>query len=354
MTALPTGTVTLLFTDIEGSTRLWERDPDAMALALARHDTILRSAFESAGGYVFKTVGDAFCASFAAARNAVGAAAEAQRTLHAEPWPDNAAIRVRMALHTGECEERDGDYFGPAVNRVARLVDSAYGDQVVVSRPTAELVRDRLPAGVQLINLGMHFLKDLDRPEEVFQMVVDGVPAAFPPLRSTSELLVSTPVAERSAQAKESRARSKLKRYSIIASGSALLIAAVTFFIVAKLDQPTSYKIQYFDEFFGTTCAKVPTNYSYFHSNLPVRVFGPNGQQVAAGTFEPGIDAMGKARSGTRVHVCDYFAPISGIPKGLTNYVFAQDGNSSANGVSFSQKYVAGNYVFLDPGFSQF
>jgi class 3 adenylate cyclase len=107
MTALPTGTVTLLFTDIEGSTRLWERDPDAMALALARHDTILRSAFESAGGYVFKTVGDAFCASFAAARNAVGAAAEAQRTLHAEPWPDNAAIRVRMALHTGECEERD-------------------------------------------------------------------------------------------------------------------------------------------------------------------------------------------------------------------------------------------------------
>lgn len=190
MSALPTGTVTLLFTDIEGSTRLWEQQPDAMTAALERHDELLRSTIESAGGYVFKTVGDAFCAAFAAAREAVGAAAAAQRALQDETWPEPVKLRVRMALHTGESDERDGDYFGPAVNRTARLEAIGHGGQVLVSRSTADLVRDRLTPGVQLINLGSHLLKDLDRPEEVFQLVVDGVPAAFPPLRSTSELEV--------------------------------------------------------------------------------------------------------------------------------------------------------------------
>ncbi len=188
MSSLPTGTVTLLFTDIEGSTRLWEQEPAAMAAALERHDDLLRSTIESWGGYVFKTVGDAFCAAFAAARDAVAAAGATQRALHTEAWPDRAQLRVRMALHTGECEERDGDYFGPAVNRTARLESIGHGGQVLVSRATAELVRDRLPADAQLINLGSHLLKDLDRPEEVFQLVVDGVPAAFPPLRSNSDI----------------------------------------------------------------------------------------------------------------------------------------------------------------------
>jgi len=184
MPGLPTGTVTILFTDIEGSTRLWEQHPDEMAAALARHETLLRFAIESAGGYVFKTVGDAFCATFAAARDAVGAAGSAQRSLHVETWPEKAALKVRMALHTGECEERDGDYFGPAVNRVARLEATAHGGQVVVSRSTAEVLGDRLPSGMQLVNLGSHELKDLDRPEEVFQLVIEGVPASFPPLRT--------------------------------------------------------------------------------------------------------------------------------------------------------------------------
>ena len=108
MSVLPTGTVTLLFTDIEGSTRLWEQHPDAMTSALERHDELLRSAIESAGGCVFKTVGDAFCAAFAAAKDAVAASAAAQRVLHTETWPEPVKLRVRMALHTGECEERDG------------------------------------------------------------------------------------------------------------------------------------------------------------------------------------------------------------------------------------------------------
>lgn len=192
MSAPPTGTVTLLFTDIEGSTRLWDRQPDAMTSALGRHDELLRSTIEAAGGYVFKTVGDAFCAAFATAREAVAAAAAAQSALHQENWPDPVSVRVRMALHTGECEERDGDYFGPAVNRTARLESLGHGGQVLLSRATADLIRDWLPTGTQLVNLGSHDLRDLDRPEEVFQLVIEGVPAAFPPLRSTSD--VATPL----------------------------------------------------------------------------------------------------------------------------------------------------------------
>lgn len=184
MSQLPTGTLTLLFTDIEGSTRLWEQSPDAMANALRRHEELVRSAIEEAGGYVFKTVGDAFCAAFASAKAAVQAAGVAQQALGVEPWADEVVLRVRMALHTGECEERGGDYFGPALNRAARLEAVAHGGQIVLSRATADIVRDRLPAGYVLRDLGTHYLKDLGRPEEVFQLELDGLLANFPPLRS--------------------------------------------------------------------------------------------------------------------------------------------------------------------------
>jgi class 3 adenylate cyclase len=126
-TQLPSGTITLLFTDIQGSTRLWEAEPDQMAAALRRHDEILRAAIEGTGGYVFKTVGDAFCAAFATAPAAAEAVVAAQRELDAEAWPTSRPIRVRMGLHTGVCEERDGDYFGPVVNRAARLEAVAHG-----------------------------------------------------------------------------------------------------------------------------------------------------------------------------------------------------------------------------------
>ncbi|HTT86874.1 MAG TPA: adenylate/guanylate cyclase domain-containing protein [Acidimicrobiales bacterium] len=118
----PSGTVTLLFTDVGGSTALWESHHAQMQQALARHDDLVRSAIEGSGGYVFKTVGDAFCATFADAEAGVGAAIEAQKALAAEVWPEQVSLRVRMALHTGGCQERGGDHFGPAVNRAARLV----------------------------------------------------------------------------------------------------------------------------------------------------------------------------------------------------------------------------------------
>ena len=131
MADLPTVTRSFLFTDIEGSTRRWEAFPAAMRAALARHDGLLRAAIEDHGGTVFKTVGDAFCAVFANAADALVAAVAAQRALAAEPWPDEiGGLRVRMALHADTADERDGDYFGPALNRVARLLAAGHGGQV--------------------------------------------------------------------------------------------------------------------------------------------------------------------------------------------------------------------------------
>src|SRR5262245_56477231 len=125
MLNVPSGTVTFLFTDIEGSTKLWERFPDSMKFVVARHDVLLRTAIEKHNGYVFKTVGDAFCSAFSAAPNAVEAALDAQRALQSEPWDAKiGSLRVRIGLHTGLTEERDGDYFGPVVNRVARLMSA--------------------------------------------------------------------------------------------------------------------------------------------------------------------------------------------------------------------------------------
>lgn len=193
---VPSGTVTLLFTDIEGSTRLWEARPVEMGVALARHDMMLREAIQAAGGVVFKTVGDAFCAAFTDAAQAVTAAVTAQRAVGEERWPEGTPIRVRMALHSGVCEERDSDYFGPPVNRVARLEATAHGGQIVLSALAAELVRDRLPEDLSLLDLGHHRLKDLGRPEHVFQISAVGLRPEFPPLRSLSNPELATNLPE--------------------------------------------------------------------------------------------------------------------------------------------------------------
>jgi predicted ATPase/class 3 adenylate cyclase len=182
--AIPSGTITLLFTDVEGSTRLWEAEPQPMAQALRRHDEMLRAAIGQAGGFVFKTVGDAFCAAFATPQAALGAVLAAQRALAAERWPTSRPIRVRMSLHTGVCEERDNDYFGPVVNRTARLEAVAHGGQVLISGATAELLSETLPAGVTLRDLGLHRLKDLGRAERVFQLEAGFLAPDFPPLAS--------------------------------------------------------------------------------------------------------------------------------------------------------------------------
>ncbi len=184
MASPPTGTLTFLFTDIEGSTKLWERDSSVMQVALARHDEILRSAIEERGGYVFKTVGDAFCCAFLTAPDALECALEIQRRLLSSEWEHIGTLRVRMALHTGAAEERDGDYFGPPANRVARLLSAAHGGQVLLSLPTQELVRDQLPTETTLRDLGEHRLKDLFRPERVFQLLAPELPSEFPPLRT--------------------------------------------------------------------------------------------------------------------------------------------------------------------------
>ena len=185
MPEAPTGTVTFLFTDIEGSTSMWERDEATMRAALARHDEIVRGAIETHGGFVFKTVGDAFCAAFLTAPDAVGAALWAQRALFSEEWAEETgALRVRMALHTGAAEERGGDYFGPPLNRVTRLLSAGHGGQTLLSLPTQELVRDALPVDAGLRDLGEHHLKDLFRPERVYQLLVPGLPSEFPPLRT--------------------------------------------------------------------------------------------------------------------------------------------------------------------------
>jgi predicted ATPase/class 3 adenylate cyclase len=182
----PTGTVTFLFTDIEGSTQLWEQDPEAMRQALARHDVLLSERIQRHGGLVVKSrgEGDSLFAVFTCATEALSAACALQRSLLAESWPTPTPLRVRVAVHTGEAERRDEDYYGPALNRCARLRAAAHGGQVLLSRATQELVRDHLPVGVSLRDLGSHRLKDLQLPEQIFQLLHHDLPANFPPLRS--------------------------------------------------------------------------------------------------------------------------------------------------------------------------
>ena len=190
---LPSGTVTFLFTDIEGSTQLWEQHPDAMKLALARHDVILRQMIETNGGQVFKTMGDAFCAVFASPPDALSATLEAQRVLQAEDWGE-VNIRVRMGLHTGAAEMRDNDYFGPPLNRVARLMAAGHGGQVLLSTALAELVRSDLPEGVEMRDMGERSLKDLIRPEHIYQLMASGLQTDFPPLKTLEAFGNNLPV----------------------------------------------------------------------------------------------------------------------------------------------------------------
>ena len=180
MSKLPSGTVTFLFTDIEGSTRWWEGHPTWMAGAFARQEAILRTTVASYGGYVYKMIGDAFQVAFATALEALNAAIDAQCTLQAEPWGEFGPLRVRMALHTGVTEERVGDYVGPVLNRLGRLLSVSRGGQILLTQSTCELVRDALPDHVNLRDLGIHRLKDLIRPEHIYQATAPGLLTEFP------------------------------------------------------------------------------------------------------------------------------------------------------------------------------
>jgi predicted ATPase/class 3 adenylate cyclase len=184
---LPTGTLTFLFTDIEGSTRLWEQEPQAMQAAVARHDALLSEIVGEHGGSVVKTTGDGMLAVFESAPEAAQAALAIQRALRDEPW--GAAVdqlRVRAALHTGTAELRESDYYGTAVNRTARLLSTGHGGQTLLSQSTQELLQDQLPEGADLRYLGEYRLKDLSRPERVYQLNVPDLPADFRPLKTLS------------------------------------------------------------------------------------------------------------------------------------------------------------------------
>lgn len=188
MPSIPSGTVTFLFTDVEGSTRRWEEHRDTMKDAMERHDLIVRTLIESDGGAVFTTAGDEFCSAFSSPHHALAAAFGIQVALQGEEWGDVAPFRVRMALHTGIADERDGDYFGPPLNRCARLLSIGHGGQILVSSTAAQLLFADLPVGVELDDLGAHELKDLDRPEHVFQVVHPDLESDFPALRSSSSV----------------------------------------------------------------------------------------------------------------------------------------------------------------------
>ena len=180
----PTGTVSFLLTDIESSTRLWENYPAQMAVALARHDEIVRTAITERRGYVFGTSGDGFNAAFWTAREALDAATTAQNILAKEAWPEPIGVAVRMGIHTGTTDERDGDYFGPTMNRAARLMAAGHGGQILLSAATAQLLDT-----AELTDLGEQRLKDLASPERVYQ-VGDQL---FPALRATGTATVQLP-----------------------------------------------------------------------------------------------------------------------------------------------------------------
>jgi predicted ATPase/class 3 adenylate cyclase len=186
---LPTGTVTFLFTDIEGSTRLMQELGDRYVQAQVQHHAILREAFRTGDGRELRTEGDSFFCVFQSAIDGCRAAAQAQREFARHEWPDGKPIRVRIGMHTGEAPLVGEEYIGLDVHHAARVAASAHGGEVVLSEATRGLVEGSLPAGLSVRDLGQHRLKDLSRPERLFQLVIDGAPNEFPPLRS----LESTP-----------------------------------------------------------------------------------------------------------------------------------------------------------------
>jgi YVTN family beta-propeller protein len=187
VSSLPTGTVTFLFTDIEGSTRLVKRLGDGYGEVLAEHRQLLRAAFETHHGREIDTQGDSFFVAFARARDAVAAAVDGQRALASQDWPDGLQVRVRMGLHSGEPVVTEERYHGLGVHKAARVGAAAHGGQVLISSATRELVKNELPKGVRLRDLGNKRLKDIDERERLYQLDVEGLESEFPRLRTEGE-----------------------------------------------------------------------------------------------------------------------------------------------------------------------
>jgi predicted ATPase/class 3 adenylate cyclase len=191
----PTGIVTFLFTDIEGSTSLLQHLGDQRyAGVLAEHRDILRTAFQTGRGHEVDTQGDSFLVAFGSARDAVATAAAAQHAVNAHPWPEGAPIRVRMGIHTGEPTVSGGGYVGLDVHRAARIMAVGYGGQILLSQTARDLIEHDLPEGVMVRDLGEHRLKDLTRPEHIFQIVIPDLPAEFPPLKTLDIISNNLPI----------------------------------------------------------------------------------------------------------------------------------------------------------------
>src|SRR5438552_12134132 len=184
MPALPSGTVTFLFTDIEGSTALLKQLGGAYSEVLTEHQRMLREAFAAHGGHEVDTQGDSFFVAFPRAKDAVAAAVAAQRDLAAYAWPEGVQVLVRMGLHTGEPQVGEQRYVGIGVHKAARIGAAGHGGQVLLSTTTRELVEDELPTGVTIRDLGERRLKDLDRPERLSQLVIQGLRADFATLKT--------------------------------------------------------------------------------------------------------------------------------------------------------------------------
>ncbi len=235
---LPAGTVTFLFTDIEGSTQLLKRLGDGYQEVMTEHRRLLRAAFEEAGGKEIDTQGDAFFVAFPRAKDAVLASVLAQRALAAHPWPDSVAVKVRMGLHTGEPSVGEEGYLGLAVHRAARICAAGHGGQVLLSQATRALLLDDRAAGIETRDLGEHALKDLDHPERIYQLVVPGLPAEFPPLRTDPE--AGAGVQDVLAGAEERGAGRRLRRPAVAASlAAALLVAAAVAAIALSRSGPS-------------------------------------------------------------------------------------------------------------------
>jgi predicted ATPase/class 3 adenylate cyclase/Tfp pilus assembly protein PilF len=194
MSNLPSGTVTFLFTDIEGSTRLLQQLGEKFATLLAEHQQLLREACETHNGSVAGTQGDSFFVAFPRAVDAIHAVVQSQHALAAQRWPDDVSVRVRMGLHTGESQISSLGYVGLDVHRAARIAAAAHGGQVLLSQTTYELIRSELPDGVTVRDIGEHRLKDLRQPKHLYQLVIRGLPSDFPPLKSLDASLNNLPI----------------------------------------------------------------------------------------------------------------------------------------------------------------
>jgi class 3 adenylate cyclase len=225
MRELPRGTVTFLFTDIEGSTRLLKQPGEGYADVLAKHQRLLGEAFDDHGGQVVDTQGDSFFVVFARAKDAIAAAVAGQRALGEHGWPKGAKVRVRMGLHSGEPTVGEERYTGMGVHKAARIASAAHGGQILLSNTTRGLVEDDLPRDLSLVDLGEHRLKDIDTPERTFQLNAQRLPHRFPPLRTDAPL----------PQARWRRTTRISRERALVVVAAALIIAAIVIGIAVAM-----------------------------------------------------------------------------------------------------------------------